>query len=66
MAKNLLLKISENLGRSFTTIYNWKRKLGQSKPQHKYSHSEQKELLKHYYEIKAKTPKISDESKAKV
>uniref|UniRef100_A0A914HPG1 Homeobox domain-containing protein n=1 Tax=Globodera rostochiensis TaxID=31243 RepID=A0A914HPG1_GLORO len=48
------------------TIYAWKLKLGQTKPQHKYSHSEQKELLKHYYEINDKKPKISDEKIAKM
>uniref|UniRef100_A0A914HRB9 Transposase n=1 Tax=Globodera rostochiensis TaxID=31243 RepID=A0A914HRB9_GLORO len=55
MAKNLLLKI---------TIYNWKRKLGKSKPQ--YNYNEQKELMKHYYEIKDKNPKISDANIAKI
>uniref|UniRef100_A0A914H9E9 Uncharacterized protein n=1 Tax=Globodera rostochiensis TaxID=31243 RepID=A0A914H9E9_GLORO len=37
--------IAKELGLSFRTIYNWKRKLGQSKPK-KYHHSEQKELMK--------------------
>uniref|UniRef100_A0A914H436 Transposase n=1 Tax=Globodera rostochiensis TaxID=31243 RepID=A0A914H436_GLORO len=55
----------KQLGISFATIQNWKRELGQIKPK-KYSHSEQKELLKRYYEIKDKTPKISDESIVKM
>uniref|UniRef100_A0A914H0M3 Uncharacterized protein n=1 Tax=Globodera rostochiensis TaxID=31243 RepID=A0A914H0M3_GLORO len=38
----------------------WKSELGQTKPQHKHSHSEQMKLMKRYYEIKDKTPKISD------
>uniref|UniRef100_A0A914IGD3 Uncharacterized protein n=1 Tax=Globodera rostochiensis TaxID=31243 RepID=A0A914IGD3_GLORO len=35
----------KQLGLSFKTIYNWKRKLGQT-AQHKYYHNEQKELMK--------------------
>uniref|UniRef100_A0A914IHM8 BED-type domain-containing protein n=1 Tax=Globodera rostochiensis TaxID=31243 RepID=A0A914IHM8_GLORO len=38
--------VAKELGLSYTTIYNWKRELDQTAPQHKYSHSEQKELLK--------------------
>uniref|UniRef100_A0A914H854 Transposase n=1 Tax=Globodera rostochiensis TaxID=31243 RepID=A0A914H854_GLORO len=51
--------IAKELGLNFLTLYNWKRELGQSKPQHKYSHSEQNELMKRYYEIKGKNPKMS-------
>uniref|UniRef100_A0A914HP61 Uncharacterized protein n=1 Tax=Globodera rostochiensis TaxID=31243 RepID=A0A914HP61_GLORO len=51
---------------SFTTIYNWKRKLGQTKPKHKYSHSEQKELMKRYYEIKDENRKINDKDIVKM
>uniref|UniRef100_A0A914HNW5 Transposase n=1 Tax=Globodera rostochiensis TaxID=31243 RepID=A0A914HNW5_GLORO len=58
--------VSKELGLNFTTIYYWKRKLGQIKPQHKHSHSEQKELMKRYYEIKDKTPKFRDEEIAKI
>uniref|UniRef100_A0A914HP41 DDE-1 domain-containing protein n=1 Tax=Globodera rostochiensis TaxID=31243 RepID=A0A914HP41_GLORO len=47
------------------TIYRWKRKLGQTKP-NKHSHSEQKELMKRYYEIKDKNPEIRDEDIAKM
>uniref|UniRef100_A0A914H9J6 Uncharacterized protein n=1 Tax=Globodera rostochiensis TaxID=31243 RepID=A0A914H9J6_GLORO len=49
----------EWLGLSLKTIYAWKRKLGQTKPNPKYPHSEQKELMKHYYEIKDQNPKMS-------
>uniref|UniRef100_A0A914HNY4 Uncharacterized protein n=1 Tax=Globodera rostochiensis TaxID=31243 RepID=A0A914HNY4_GLORO len=47
-------------------LTEWKRKLGQSKPQHKHSQSEQKELMKRYYEFKDKNPKISDNDIAKM
>uniref|UniRef100_A0A914HPY9 Uncharacterized protein n=1 Tax=Globodera rostochiensis TaxID=31243 RepID=A0A914HPY9_GLORO len=47
-------------------LTEWKSDLGQTKPQHKYSHSEQKELMKRYYEIKDQSPKISDEDIAKM
>uniref|UniRef100_A0A914GV33 Transposase n=1 Tax=Globodera rostochiensis TaxID=31243 RepID=A0A914GV33_GLORO len=58
--------VAKELGLSFGTISNWKRELGQtSAPKHKYPHSEQKELMKHYYEIKDQNPKISDENIAK-
>uniref|UniRef100_A0A914HNE0 Transposase n=1 Tax=Globodera rostochiensis TaxID=31243 RepID=A0A914HNE0_GLORO len=50
---------AKELGFNFRTIYNWKRKLGQTAPKHKYSHSEQKELMKQYYEIKDKNPKMN-------
>uniref|UniRef100_A0A914HNN8 Transposase n=1 Tax=Globodera rostochiensis TaxID=31243 RepID=A0A914HNN8_GLORO len=53
--------VSKELGLSFMTIYRWKRKLGQSTPQHKHSDSEQKELMKLYYAIKGQNPKTSDE-----
>uniref|UniRef100_A0A914HRN4 Uncharacterized protein n=1 Tax=Globodera rostochiensis TaxID=31243 RepID=A0A914HRN4_GLORO len=56
--------VAKELGLSFTTIYNWKQKLGQTKPQH--NHNEQKELMKLYYEIKDKTPKIRDEDIGKM
>uniref|UniRef100_A0A914HPT9 Transposase n=1 Tax=Globodera rostochiensis TaxID=31243 RepID=A0A914HPT9_GLORO len=56
--------VARELGLSVGTIYNWKRKLGQTKPQH--SQNEQKELMKHYYEIKDKTPQIIDEDIAKI
>uniref|UniRef100_A0A914H8P3 Transposase n=1 Tax=Globodera rostochiensis TaxID=31243 RepID=A0A914H8P3_GLORO len=55
-----LLNMSENeLGLCFKTISNWKRELGQTKPQHIYSDSEQKELMKRYYEIKDQNTKMS-------
>uniref|UniRef100_A0A914H1F9 Transposase n=1 Tax=Globodera rostochiensis TaxID=31243 RepID=A0A914H1F9_GLORO len=57
--------VAKELGLSLATIYNWKRELGQSKPQHKHSHSEQMKLTKRYYEIKHKTPKIRDVDIAK-
>uniref|UniRef100_A0A914HS38 Uncharacterized protein n=1 Tax=Globodera rostochiensis TaxID=31243 RepID=A0A914HS38_GLORO len=58
--------VAKELGLSFMTIYNWKRELGQTTPTHKYSQSEQKELLKRYYEIKNEKPKISDKDIAKM
>uniref|UniRef100_A0A914H2C9 Uncharacterized protein n=1 Tax=Globodera rostochiensis TaxID=31243 RepID=A0A914H2C9_GLORO len=59
--------VAKEMGLSFKTIYNWKRELGQSKPKHKHSDSEQKELMKRYYEIKDTNPKkISDEDIAKM
>uniref|UniRef100_A0A914H1L4 Uncharacterized protein n=1 Tax=Globodera rostochiensis TaxID=31243 RepID=A0A914H1L4_GLORO len=58
--------VAKELGLSFVTIYAWKSEFGQSKPKHIYSNSEQKELLKRYYEIKDKTPKISDGDIAKM
>uniref|UniRef100_A0A914HRG9 Transposase n=1 Tax=Globodera rostochiensis TaxID=31243 RepID=A0A914HRG9_GLORO len=57
--------VAKELGLSFVTIYNWKRELGQSKPNHIYGHTEQKELMKRYYEIKYQMPKISDDEIAK-
>uniref|UniRef100_A0A914HNH6 Peptidase A2 domain-containing protein n=1 Tax=Globodera rostochiensis TaxID=31243 RepID=A0A914HNH6_GLORO len=57
--------VAKELGLSFTTIYNWKRELGQPEP-NKYRHSKQKELMKRYYEIKDQNPKISDEKIAKM
>uniref|UniRef100_A0A914H1D1 Transposase n=1 Tax=Globodera rostochiensis TaxID=31243 RepID=A0A914H1D1_GLORO len=58
--------VAKELGFSFVTIYNWKRKLGQPTLKHKHSRSEQKELMKRYYEIKDQNPKISDEKIAKI
>uniref|UniRef100_A0A914HNG9 Transposase n=1 Tax=Globodera rostochiensis TaxID=31243 RepID=A0A914HNG9_GLORO len=58
--------VAKELGLCFKTIYAWKRKLGQTTPNHKYSHNEQKELMKRYYEIKDKNPKISDQNIAKM
>uniref|UniRef100_A0A914HRT0 Uncharacterized protein n=1 Tax=Globodera rostochiensis TaxID=31243 RepID=A0A914HRT0_GLORO len=57
--------VAKKLGLSFRTISNWKQKLGQTAP-NKHSHSEQKELIKRYYEIKDKKPKISDKEIAKM
>uniref|UniRef100_A0A914H9K7 Transposase n=1 Tax=Globodera rostochiensis TaxID=31243 RepID=A0A914H9K7_GLORO len=57
--------VAKELGISFVTIYNWKRELGQTKPK-KYSHSEQKELMKRYYEIKGQNLKINDGDIAKI
>uniref|UniRef100_A0A914HPV7 Uncharacterized protein n=1 Tax=Globodera rostochiensis TaxID=31243 RepID=A0A914HPV7_GLORO len=57
--------VAKELGLNFTTIYNWKRKLGQTTP-NEHSHSEQKELMKCYYEIKDKNPKISDKDITKM
>uniref|UniRef100_A0A914H9G4 Uncharacterized protein n=1 Tax=Globodera rostochiensis TaxID=31243 RepID=A0A914H9G4_GLORO len=42
----------------------WKRELGQSSP-NEYAHSKQNELMKRYYKIKGKNPKIRDEDNAK-
>uniref|UniRef100_A0A914HS28 Uncharacterized protein n=1 Tax=Globodera rostochiensis TaxID=31243 RepID=A0A914HS28_GLORO len=36
-----------------------KREFGQTKPQHKYSHNQQKKLMKRYYQIKDQNPKMS-------
>uniref|UniRef100_A0A914H7Y7 Transposase n=1 Tax=Globodera rostochiensis TaxID=31243 RepID=A0A914H7Y7_GLORO len=58
--------VAKELGLSFKTIYNWKSEHGQSKPNHMYAQSEQKELMKQYYEIKDQNPKISDENIAKM
>uniref|UniRef100_A0A914H0K4 Transposase n=1 Tax=Globodera rostochiensis TaxID=31243 RepID=A0A914H0K4_GLORO len=58
--------VAKELGLTFVTIYNWKRELGQTEP-NKYSHCQQKELMKRYYEIKDKNPKkISDGDIAKM
>uniref|UniRef100_A0A914HR76 Transposase n=1 Tax=Globodera rostochiensis TaxID=31243 RepID=A0A914HR76_GLORO len=57
--------VAKELGICFRTIFNWKSELGQTKP-NKHSHREQKKLMKRYYEIKDKTPKISDENIAKM
>uniref|UniRef100_A0A914HT20 Uncharacterized protein n=1 Tax=Globodera rostochiensis TaxID=31243 RepID=A0A914HT20_GLORO len=58
--------VAKKLGLSERTIYDWKQKLGQTAPKHIYAHSEQKKLMKSYYEIKDKNSKISDEKIAKM
>ncbi|KAI3411791.1 hypothetical protein GPALN_001856, partial [Globodera pallida] len=58
--------VAKELGLSFTTIYRWKSKLGHTKTNHKHSHSEQKKLMKRYYEIKVKNPEFRDEDIAKM
>uniref|UniRef100_A0A914HR85 Uncharacterized protein n=1 Tax=Globodera rostochiensis TaxID=31243 RepID=A0A914HR85_GLORO len=58
--------VAKELGLSFKTIYAWKSELGQTKLLHLYSHSERKELMKRYYEIKDQKPKISDKDIAKI
>uniref|UniRef100_A0A914HN86 Uncharacterized protein n=1 Tax=Globodera rostochiensis TaxID=31243 RepID=A0A914HN86_GLORO len=50
--------VAKELGLRDITIYNWKRKLGQTTPNYKHPHSEQKELMKRYCEIKDQNPKI--------
>uniref|UniRef100_A0A914HPX3 Transposase n=1 Tax=Globodera rostochiensis TaxID=31243 RepID=A0A914HPX3_GLORO len=57
--------VAKVLGLSVRTIYTWKKELGQTKP-NKHSHSEQKELMKRYYEIKDKKPKITNEEIVKM
>uniref|UniRef100_A0A914H412 Transposase n=1 Tax=Globodera rostochiensis TaxID=31243 RepID=A0A914H412_GLORO len=57
--------VAKELGLSLATIYNWKSEFGQSRP-NKYSHSEKKELLKLYYEIKDKNPNINDKKIVKM
>uniref|UniRef100_A0A914HP78 Transposase n=1 Tax=Globodera rostochiensis TaxID=31243 RepID=A0A914HP78_GLORO len=57
--------VAKELGFCFQTIYNWKKELGQTKP-NKYPHSEQKKLMKRYYAIKDQNPKIRDEDIAKM
>uniref|UniRef100_A0A914HP64 Uncharacterized protein n=1 Tax=Globodera rostochiensis TaxID=31243 RepID=A0A914HP64_GLORO len=57
--------VAKELGLAFSTIYKWKRKLGQTKP-NKHPHSKQMELMKHYYEIKNQNHKITDENIAKM
>uniref|UniRef100_A0A914HPQ7 Transposase n=1 Tax=Globodera rostochiensis TaxID=31243 RepID=A0A914HPQ7_GLORO len=42
------------------TIRKWKSELCQNTSKHKHPHSEQKELMKFYYEIKDKNTKIRD------
>uniref|UniRef100_A0A914HSC6 Transposase n=1 Tax=Globodera rostochiensis TaxID=31243 RepID=A0A914HSC6_GLORO len=58
--------VAKELGLSFGTICSWKSELGQIKPQNKYAHSEQKEMMKRYYEIKDQNPKISDKEIVKL
>uniref|UniRef100_A0A914HPY3 Transposase n=1 Tax=Globodera rostochiensis TaxID=31243 RepID=A0A914HPY3_GLORO len=57
-------EIAKELGICVATIYAWKSKLCQTKPQH--NHNKQKELMKRYYEIKDKNPEIRDEEIAKM
>uniref|UniRef100_A0A914HRC4 Uncharacterized protein n=1 Tax=Globodera rostochiensis TaxID=31243 RepID=A0A914HRC4_GLORO len=49
-----------------TKIEELETKLGQTTPNHKYPHSEQKELMKCYYENKDKNPKICDKDIVKM
>uniref|UniRef100_A0A914H822 Uncharacterized protein n=1 Tax=Globodera rostochiensis TaxID=31243 RepID=A0A914H822_GLORO len=58
--------VAKELGLCDATIYRWKSELGKTTPKHNHSRSEQKELMKRYYEIKAKTPKIRDGGIAKM
>uniref|UniRef100_A0A914GY60 Transposase n=1 Tax=Globodera rostochiensis TaxID=31243 RepID=A0A914GY60_GLORO len=58
--------VAKELGISDSTIYAWKCELGQTKPKHMHSRSEQKELMKHYYEIKDQNTKIRDEDIVKM
>uniref|UniRef100_A0A914HQ91 Uncharacterized protein n=1 Tax=Globodera rostochiensis TaxID=31243 RepID=A0A914HQ91_GLORO len=58
--------VAKELNLNFTTIYAWKSELGQTTPKHKYSDSEQIELMKRYYELKDQNPKIRDEDIAKM
>uniref|UniRef100_A0A914HUR1 Uncharacterized protein n=1 Tax=Globodera rostochiensis TaxID=31243 RepID=A0A914HUR1_GLORO len=58
--------VAKELGLNFKTIYAWKRELGQTTQNHKYSQSEQKELMKRYYAIKDQNPKMSDENIVKM
>uniref|UniRef100_A0A914H9Q7 Transposase n=1 Tax=Globodera rostochiensis TaxID=31243 RepID=A0A914H9Q7_GLORO len=58
--------VAKELGLSDRTIYKWKSELGQTKPKHIYPLSKQKELMKHYYEIKDQNPKIIDKEIAKM
>uniref|UniRef100_A0A914H9F6 Uncharacterized protein n=1 Tax=Globodera rostochiensis TaxID=31243 RepID=A0A914H9F6_GLORO len=58
--------VAKELGLSFTTIFAWKRELGQTEA-NKYAHDKQKEfLMKRYYEIKKNNPKNSNENIAKM
>uniref|UniRef100_A0A914HP92 Uncharacterized protein n=1 Tax=Globodera rostochiensis TaxID=31243 RepID=A0A914HP92_GLORO len=57
--------VAKELGLNFTTIYAWKRELGQTEP-NKHSHNKQKELMKRYYKIKDQKPKIKEEDIAKM
>uniref|UniRef100_A0A914HQL3 Transposase n=1 Tax=Globodera rostochiensis TaxID=31243 RepID=A0A914HQL3_GLORO len=58
--------VAKELGLDFRTVYRWKKELGQTKPKHIHSDSEQMELMKQYYEIKDQTPKNSDREIAKM
>uniref|UniRef100_A0A914HQ53 Transposase n=1 Tax=Globodera rostochiensis TaxID=31243 RepID=A0A914HQ53_GLORO len=57
--------VAKELCITYRTIYAWKSELGQSTPKHKYSDSEQKELMKRYYEIKGQNPIINGKSNLK-
>uniref|UniRef100_A0A914HQQ1 Uncharacterized protein n=1 Tax=Globodera rostochiensis TaxID=31243 RepID=A0A914HQQ1_GLORO len=46
--ENIVEDERKQLGVSDTTIYIWKSELGQSTPDYKYPHSEQKELMKRW------------------
>uniref|UniRef100_A0A914HS69 Transposase n=1 Tax=Globodera rostochiensis TaxID=31243 RepID=A0A914HS69_GLORO len=58
--------VAKELGLNFGTIYSWKKELGETKPNHKHSHSEKMQLIKQYYEIKDKDSKINDQNIAKM
>uniref|UniRef100_A0A914HPA5 Uncharacterized protein n=1 Tax=Globodera rostochiensis TaxID=31243 RepID=A0A914HPA5_GLORO len=58
--------VGKELSLNYRTIYKWKSELGQTIPNHMYGHSEQKELMKCYYELKDQNPKISDGDIAKM
>uniref|UniRef100_A0A914HN64 Uncharacterized protein n=1 Tax=Globodera rostochiensis TaxID=31243 RepID=A0A914HN64_GLORO len=51
--------VAKELDLSLATIYRWKSEFGQTTA-NKHSHSQLKELMKRYYEIKDKNPKIND------
>uniref|UniRef100_A0A914HQ29 Transposase n=1 Tax=Globodera rostochiensis TaxID=31243 RepID=A0A914HQ29_GLORO len=57
--------VAKELGLGVRTVQKWKSELGQT-AQHKHSQSEQRELMKLYYEIKDKNPKINNEKIAKM
>uniref|UniRef100_A0A914HU52 Transposase n=1 Tax=Globodera rostochiensis TaxID=31243 RepID=A0A914HU52_GLORO len=50
--------VAKKLGLNFTTIYKWKRELSQI-TSNKYPQGDQKDLMKRYYEIKDKNPKMN-------
>uniref|UniRef100_A0A914HLY1 Uncharacterized protein n=1 Tax=Globodera rostochiensis TaxID=31243 RepID=A0A914HLY1_GLORO len=53
--------VAKELGITDRTISNWKREFSQT-AQNKHSHSEQMELMKHYYKIKDKNLKLMTET----